>query len=219
MATAKKTIAHNVEIVTSILSYTDGAYKQASSHDTATDFAKFVIEKNTGFGTPDFKLSDKVKEEIIQGYRMRFSARNPAKAYAVIGNEYFDMEKIEPSQKDKVKEKIEVGVEVALSLTSNEFGKLANDRPQYHKLIGKWRTETSTYCSNRFKDLEREAKRLVSGGTKKRTANLSFAETVDKTVTDLKTKLAKCVANKTDSSANQEKFNKALSAFLAVWKA
>lgn len=219
MATAKKTIAHNVELITPILSYTDGAFKQATASDTVTDFAKFVMEKNSGFGTPDFKLSDKVKEEIIQGYRMRFSARNPAKAYAVIGNEYFDMEKIEPSQKDKVKEKIEVGVEVALNFTSNEFGKLANDRPQYHKLIGKWRTDTSTYCSNRFKDLEREAKRLVSGGTKKRTANLSFAETIDKTVEDLKTKLAKCVANKTDSTANQEKFNKALSAFLAVWKA
>ena len=52
-----------------------------------------------------------------------------------------------------------------------------------------------------------------------RTANLSFAETIDKTVEDLKTKLAKCVANKTDSTANQDKFNKALSAFLAVWKA
>jgi hypothetical protein len=220
MATAKKTIAHNVEIVTPILSYTDGAYKQASSHDTATDFAKFVIEKNTGFGTADFKLSDKVKEEIVQGYRMRFSARNPAKTYAVIGNEYFDMEKLDPSQKDKVKEKVEVGVEVALSFTSNEYGKLANDRPQYHKLIGKWRSDTSTYCSNRFKDLEKAAREAVSGGAKKkRTANLSFAETVDKTVTDLKTKLAKCVANKTDSSANQEKFNKALAAFLTVWKA
>ena len=136
MATAKKTIAHNVELITPILSYTDGAFKQATASDTVTDFAKFVMEKNSGFGTADFKLSDKVKEEIIQGYRMRFSARNPAKAYAVIGNEYFDMEKIEPSQKDKVKEKIEVGVEVALNFTSNEFGKLANDRPQYHKLIG-----------------------------------------------------------------------------------
>lgn len=220
MATAKKTIAHNVEIVTSILSYTDGAYKQASSHDTAVDFAKFVIEKNLGFGTDDFKLSDKVKEEIVQGYRMRYSARYPAKTYAVIGSEYFDIESIDPAQRDKVKEKVEVGVEVALSFTSNEYGKLANDRPQYHKLIGKWRTETSTYCSNRFKDLEKAARETISGGAKKkRTANLSFAETVDKTVTDLKTKLAKCVANKTDSTANQDKFNKALSAFLAVWKA
>jgi hypothetical protein len=220
MAQAKKTIAHNVEIVTPILSYTDGAYKQASSHDTVTDFAKYVIEKNSGFGTADFKLSDKVKEEIVQGYRMRFSARHPKKTYAVIGSEYFDIETIDPTQRDKVKEKVEVGVEVALSFTSNEYGKLANDRPQYHKLIGKWRSDTSTYCSNRFKDLEKAAKDTVSGGAKKkRTANLSFAETVDKTVTDLKTKLAKCVANKTDSSANQEKFNKALAAFLAVWKA
>ena len=220
MAQAKKTIAHSVETVTPILSYTDGAFKQAASYDTVTDFAKYVIEKNAGFGTADFKLSDKVKEEIIQGYRMRFSAKHPAKTYAVIGSEYFDMETLDFAQKDKVKEKVEVGVEVALSFTSNEYGKLANDRPQYHKLIGKWRTDTSTYCSNRFKDLEKAARDAINGGAKKkRQANLSFAETVDKTVTDLKTKLAKCVANKTDSSANQEKFNKALAAFLAVWKA
>jgi hypothetical protein len=113
-----------------------------------------------------------------------------------------------------------MSVSVALSYTSNEFGKLANDQPKYHALVGEWRSATSTYCSNRFKDLEKTARDILSGGTKKkRKANLSFSETVDSTFDALKTKLAKCIANKTDSTADQDKFSKAMSAFLAVWKA
>ena len=220
MASTKKTIVHDIA-QSEILSFKDGAYKQAQAHDTANDFAKFVISQCQGFGTQGFKLPDEAKTEIYDGYRMRFSQKSrPARLYAVIGGDYFDMDKLDPSQKDKVKEKIEMSVSVALSYTSNEFGKLANDQPKYHALVGEWRTATSTYCSNRFKDLEKAARDILSGGTKKkRKANLSFTETVDSTFDALKTKLAKCIANKTDSTADQDKFNKAMAAFLTVWKA
>lgn len=217
---SKKTaIALSVE--TEILGLKDGAYKQAAGADTVTDFAKYVMAKCIGFGTPDFKLSDEAKTEIYDGYRLRFGQRSKRPTvYAVIAGDYYEFDKLTPDQKDKVKEKIEMSVDVAFSFTSNEFGKLANDRPQFHKLVGEWRSATSTYCSNRFNDLNKEAKRILSGGVKgKRKANLSFAETIDATVESLKTKLAKCIATKSDATADQVKFNKALSAFLAVWKA
>jgi hypothetical protein len=220
MASSKKTIVHNIA-QSEILSLKDGAYKQAQANDTVADFAAFVVSQFQGFGTSGFKLPDEAKTEIYDGYRMRFAQKSrPARLYAVIGGDYFDMDKLSPDQKDKVKEKIEMSVSVALSYTSNEFGKLANDQPKYHALVGEWRSATSTYCSNRFKDLEKAARDILSGGTKKkRKANLSFTETVDSTFDALKTKLAKCIANKTDSTADQEKFNKAMAAFLTVWKA
>jgi hypothetical protein len=219
MANTKKTIVQFAQ--TDILSLKDGAYKQAQATDTVYDFAQYVIGAHSGFGTSGFKLPDEAKTEIYDGYRMRFAQKSrPARLYAVIGGDYFDMDKLSPDQKDKVKEKIEMSVSVALSYTSNEFGKLANDQPKYHALVGEWRSATSTYCSNRFKDLEKTARDILSGGTKKkRKANLSFSETVDSTFDALKTKLAKCIANKTDSTADQDKFSKAMSAFLAVWKA
>lgn len=219
MANTKKTIVQFAQ--TDILSLKDGAYKQAQATDTVYDFAQYVIGQHSGFGTSGFKLPDEAKTEIYDGYRMRYAQKTrPARLYAVIGGDYFDMDKLSPEQKDKVKEKIEMSVSVALSYTSNEFGKLANDQPKYHALVGEWRSATSTYCSNRFKDLEKTARDILSGGTKKkRKANLSFSETVDSTFDALKTKLAKCIANKTDSTADQDKFSKAMSAFLAVWKA
>jgi hypothetical protein len=219
MANTKKTIVQFAQ--TDILSLKDGAYKQAQATDTVYDFAQYVIGQHSGFGTSGFKLPDEAKSEIYDGYRMRFAQKSrPARLYAVIGGDYFDMDKLSADQKDKVKEKIEMSVSVALSYTSNEFGKLANDQPKYHALVGEWRSATSTYCSNRFKDLEKTARDILSGGTKKkRKANLSFSETVDSTFDALKTKLAKCIANKTDSTADQDKFSKAMSAFLAVWKA
>jgi hypothetical protein len=210
MANTKKTIVHNIAQI-EILSLKDGAYKQAQATDTVLILLSMLSGQHSGFGTSGFKLPDEAKTEIYDGYRMRFAQKSrPARLYAVIGGDYFDMDKLSPEQKDKVKEKIEMSVSVALSYTSNEFGKLANDQPKYHALVGEWRSATSTYCSNRFKDLEKTARDILSGGTKKkRKANLSFSETVDSTFDSLKTKLAKCVANKTDSTADQDKFNKA----------
>ena len=146
-------------------------------------------------------------------------AQNQPITYAVINGNYIPLDSIDPTQKDKIKEKVIVGVSVACALSTHEFGKLKNDNPKYHVVIGEWREKVSTYCSNRRKDLENEARRIVTGVKKgKRKANLNFSETVDQTVENLKTKLTKCLSLK-DGTADKEKFNKALTAFLAVWKA
>jgi hypothetical protein len=204
-----------------ILSIQDGAFKQAQANETLVDFAQYMIDHVKGFGTKGFKMSPETREELDNGYRLRFSQmkNNEPVTYAVIGDNYIPMDKLNPEQTDKVKEKVVIGVSVACSFTTHEFGKLKNERPQYHAVIGEWREKTSTYCSNRRKDLEKQAYNIVNGTAKgKRKANLNFGETVEQSIESLKTKLIKCVSLK-DDTANQEKFNKALSAFLAVWKA
>lgn len=222
MATRKAVaVATPLGSTDSILSFKDGAFKQAGAAETLEDFAHYMIDNVAGFGTADFKIEQKIKDEVIEGYRLKFSQmkKHVPVTYAVIGDNYIPLDTLEPDQQSKVKEKIEVGVILACSYSTHEYGKLKNDRPAYHAVISEWREKTGAFCSNRWNDLVKEAKRLKSGGAKgKRKANLDFAETVDKTVEDLKTKLAKCISVK-DSTANQEKFNKALAAFLAVWKA
>jgi hypothetical protein len=222
MATRKPVaVATPLGSTDSILSFKDGAFKQAGAAETLEDFALYMIDNVAGFGTPDFKVEQKIKDEVIEGYRLKFSQikKHLPVTYAVIGDNYIPLDSLQPDQQSKVKEKIEVGVILACSYSTHEYGKLKNDRPAYHAVISEWREKSGAFCSNRWNDLIKEAKRLISGGKKgKRKANLDFAETVDKTVEDLKTKLAKCISVK-DSTANQEKFNKALAAFLAVWKA
>lgn len=222
MATRKPVaVATPLGSTTEILSFKDGAYKQAGAAETVEDFALYMIEQVKGFGSPDFKIEQKIKDELIEGYRLRFSGmkKHLPVTYAVIGDNYIPLDSLQPDQQSKVKEKIEVGVILACSYSTHEFGKLKNDRPAYHAVISEWREKTGAFCSNRWNDLVKEAKRLQSGGAKgKRKANLDFAETVAKTVEDLKVKLTKCVSVK-DATADQDKFNKALAAFLAVWKA
>jgi hypothetical protein len=222
MATRKAVaVATSLGSTDSILSFKDGAFKQAGAAETLEDFALYMIDNVAGFGTPDFKIEPKIKEELVEGYRLRFSGmkKHLPITYAVIGGNYIPLDTLEADQKSQVKEKIEVGVILACSYTTHEFGKLKNDRPAYHAVISEWREKTGVFCSNRWNDLVKEAKRLQSGGAKgKRKANLDFAETVAKTVEDLKVKLTKCISVK-DATADQVKFNKALAAFLAVWKA
>jgi len=222
MATRKPVaVATPLGSTNEILSFKDGAYKQAGGAETLEDFAYYMIENVKGFGTPDFTPDQKIKDEIIEGYRLKFSQmkKHLPVTYAVIGDNYIPLDTLDPDQQSKVKEKVEIGVILATNYTTHEFGKLKNDRPTYHAVISEWREKSKVFCSNRWNDLVKEAKRLVSGGAKgKRKANLDFAETVDKTFDDLKTKLVKCISVK-DSTANQEKFNKALVAFLAIWKA
>lgn len=204
-----------------ILSIQDGAFKQAQANETLTTFAHYMIEKVKGFGTQGFKMSPETREELDNGYRLKFSQmpQNAPVTYAVINGNYIPFDSLNPDQQSKIKEKVEIGVAVACALATHDFGKLKNERPKYHAVIGEWREKVSTYCSNRRKDLEAEARRILTGGKKgKRKANLNFSESVDQAVENLKTKLTKCLSLK-DSTADKDRFNKALASFLAVWKA
>ena len=204
-----------------ILSIKDGAFKQAQANDTLVTFARYMIDTVKGFGTKGFKVSPETRAELNDGYRIKFASmeNNQPVEYAVIGDKYIPMNTLSDQQKEKVKEKVLIGVDVAMAYSTHEFGKMKNEKPDYHRVIGEWREKVSTYCSNRFKDLEKEAVSQVNGTAKKaRKANLNFSESVDKTIEDMKAKLTKCLSLK-DSTADKDKFNKALSAFLAVWKA
>lgn len=191
----------------------DLGYQQAGNFDASQKLAEFALAKIAGF--PD-EVPSEAKDKLYAGYRKRFSQNNPAKVYAVINGHYV-LATQEHLDNAKV-EKANIGVEFAFSFTSQEFGKLSGQNPALHALVKEIRERTSTYCSNRLSDLKRAVRKLMNNGKdRKRTANKNFDEYVVGFLTDAFDRL-KTAKARGDSTANEERFNRAKVAFMVEWK-
>ena len=193
----------------------DSAFQQAGAAKTLEDVARFVMSKVPGF--PE-NISDEAKAELYEGYKMKFENLRPAKMYAVIADHY--VEATEEHKASKTVEKVEIGVPYAFSYSSQEFGKLKNERPALHALIGAIRSDFSDYASNRFGDLKRAAKKILNNGkTRERTANKDFAEWVEKFFKEDAPTRLKSAKARGDSSADEKRWNEAKVAFMVKWNA
>lgn len=202
-------------LTNSFASLKDSAYQQAGAHDTLESVARYAIANIADFPK---EISSEAKDELYEGYRMRFDQLCPKKTYAVINDHY--VLATEEHMKTKNVEKIEIGVAYAYSYTSQEFGKLANTRPALHTLIKEVREKCSTYCSNRLGDLKRCANRLLNEGKERtRTANKNFEEFVAEWFKEIAPTRLKGAKNRGDSTANEKKFNEAKVAFMVKWNA
>lgn len=212
-----KKAAQAVELTTqeTFTSLKDSAFQQAGAAQTLESVAQYAIEKIAGFPA---SISSEAKDELYEGYRMKFDALNPAKVYAVINDHYVlaTQEHIDTANVEKV----QIGVAYAFSYSSQEFGKLANTRPALHKLIKDVREKCSTYCSNRLGDLKRAANRILNEGKERqRGANKDFAEFVMDWMKDTAPTRLKSAKNRGDSSADEKRFNEAKVAFMVRWNA
>jgi len=202
-------------LANSFASFKDGAFQQAGADSTLESFAHYVIEKCAGFPK---ELPSEVKDELYDGYRMRFDHLFPKKTYAVVDGHYV---RATPEHMDALNvEKIEIGVAYAYSYTSQEFGKLAQTRPALHGLVKLIREKSSTYCSNRLNDLKRRANTILNEGKERtRTANKNFEEFVEEWFKDTAPTRLKGAKARGDNTANDKKFNDAKVAFMVKWKA
>ena len=196
-------------------SFKDGAFQQAGADSTLESFARYCIEKAKDFPK---EIPSEVKDEIYEGYRMRFDQLFPKKTYAVIDGHYV---RATPEHMETANvEKIEIGVAYAYSYTSQEFGKLAQTRPALHGLVKMIREKCATYCSNRMSDLKRRANTILNEGKERtRTANKNFAEFVDEWFKEIAPTRLKGAKNRGDSTAIDKKFNEAKVAFMVKWNA
>jgi len=199
----------------SFASFKDGAFQQAGADSTLEAFARYAIEKCAGFPKD---IPTEVKDEAYEGYRMRFDLLVPKKTYAVIDGHY--VRATEEHMMAPNVEKIEIGVAYAYSYTSQEFGKLAQNRPALHGLVKMIREKCATYCSNRFTDLKRRANMILNEGKERnRTANKNFSEFVEEWFKTTAPDRVKSAGARGDSTANSKKFNEAKVAFMVKWNA
>ena len=205
----------NAMLTNSFASLKDSAFQQAGAHDTLESVARYAIANIADFPK---EVSSEAKDELYEGYRMRFDQLYPKKTYAVV-NDHYVLATQEHMEAKNV-EKIEIGVAYAYSYTSQEFGKLANTRPALHALVKEVREKCSTYCSNRLADLKRCAHRLLNEGKERtRTANKNFAEFVEEWFKDTAPTRLKGAKNRGDATALDKKFNEAKVAFMVKWNA
>jgi hypothetical protein len=117
---------------------------------------------------------------------------------------------------NKSVEKIDVGLDFAFSLTSQEFGKLKNTEPEKHALIAKVRDTVQVYCSNRLGDLKRSANKILAVGQSRTRTTLDFVQSVTK-VFDALEKSVKVKQGKGDTTANNVQFRMAKDAFWTAY--
>jgi len=211
MAT-KKSVSPDLSVISSLK---DGAYQQATATQKIRDFAGYAIDHIAGF--PE-SLPDESREQLYEGYQLRYAQNNPAKTYAVI-NSHYVLASDEHIKNDKL-EKLELSVAYVMSFTPQEFGKLKNENPEKHSLIKGLRDSVGVYCSNRKNDLVRMANTILNeknGKPKTRTANKDFDESIIAMFESFDTKV-KTAKKRGDVTADDQRYKKAKIAFLAIWK-
>ena len=93
---------------------------------------------------------------------------------------------------------------------------MKNDKPELHALVSGIRNATSTYCSNKIKELQRIAKDILKPAGSGSRESYTFIESVQK---DFEKQEKSCKVKQTrgsDTTADLAKFKVAVSAF---WKA
>jgi len=198
-----------------INSLRDGAYRQAGATQTIESVAQYCIETVAGF--PE-AITPEARDELYGGYRMKFNELKPAKSFAVVNGNYVILETLGDQDISKV-EQVTIGVEFAYSYTNQEFGKLKDENPALHTIIGRVRNDASTYCSNRLGDLKHAAKRLLNNGKdRERTANKTFGDYVNEWLKDTApTRLKNAIARGNNPLGDMERFNNAVIAFKVEW--
>lgn len=213
---AKKTeVSFDTIPTNTFSSLKDSAFQQAGAAQTLESVARYALEKIAGFPA---SIPVEAKDELYDGYRMKFDVINPAVMYAVINDHY--VLATEEHKANKSVEKVEIGVAHAFSYSQQEYGKLANTRPALHKLIKDVRDKCNTYCSNRLGDLKRAANKILNEGKERqRTANKNFDEFVEAWFKDTAPDRLKSAAARGDSTAHEKRFNEAKVAFMVKWHA
>jgi hypothetical protein len=213
MNMAKAKSVATTQVASSFTSLKDMAYQQAGAFEKTINMAQHALDNIAGF--PE-DVSTEAKDELYEGYRMKFNELNPPKVYAVIDSHYVraTQEHIDTANV----EKIEIGVAYAYSYSSQEFGKLANTQPALHALIKMIREKCNTYCSNRLGDLKRAAKSILNKDKQReRTANKDFSEFVLAWMNDTAPTRLKSANSRGDSTADTKRFNEAKVAFMTKW--
>jgi len=208
--------------VTPITSLTDLGYRQGATRDALQNQARYAIDNIVGF--PE-EIDDASKEKLEKGYMMRFNDNRPAKTYGIVDGNYLDFDTLEKDAQSKIKEKVEIGVDVVFSYTQQEYGKLKSTDPAKYAAFKPWREGFIDYKSGCLNDLKAAARKLLKkkDGTE-RAANLDFAEYIyrkegTETKGVLEDMLTRCrtASKRKDATADMDRLQKSIAAFKAAW--
>ena len=210
--------------VTPITSLTDLGYRQGATRDALQNQARYAIDNIVGF--PE-EIDDTSKEKIEKGYMLRYNDNYPPKVYGIVDGNYLDFANLDKDAQSKVKERVEIGVDVVFSYTQQEYGKLKSTDPAKYAAFKPWREAFIDYRSGCLNDLKAAARKLLKkkDGVE-RTANHDFMEYIERfdkegkgkvgILEDIKTR-CRNAKKRGDATADPDKLNKAIVAFKSVY--
>jgi hypothetical protein len=208
--------------VTPIASLTDLGYRQGATRDALQNQARYAIDNIVGF--PE-EIDDASKSQLEKGYMMRYNDNYPAKTYGIVDGNYLDFATLEKDAQAKIKEKVEIGVDVVFSYTQQEYGKLKSTDPAKYAAFKPWREAFIDYKSGCLSDLKAAARKLLKKKDgAERAPNLDFAEWIERkdgtdTVGVLADMITRCrtASKRKDATADLERLTKSIAAFKAIW--
>lgn len=210
--------------ITPISSLTDLGYRQGATRDALQNQARYAIDNIVGF--PE-EIDDTSKEKLEKGYMMRYNDNYPAKTYGIVDGNYLDFDNLDKDAQSKIKEKVEIGVDVVFSYTQQEYGKLKSTDPAKYAAFKPWREAFIDYKSGCLSDLKAAARKLLKKKDgAERTANHDFIEYIERFDKDGKGKvgilediMTRCrnAKKRGDATADPEKLGKAIVAFKSVY--
>lgn len=208
--------------VAPITSLTDLGYRQAGGRDALRKQAQYAIDNIVGFPA---EIDDTSKGLLERGYMMRFNDNRPPKTYGIVDGNYLDFDNLDPDAQSKVKEKVEIGVDVVFSYTQQEYGKLKSTDPAKYAAFKPWRDGFTDYKSGCLSDLKAAARKLLKAKDgAERAPNLDFGEWIERkdgteTVGVLVDMMTRCrtASKRKDATADLERLTKSIAAFKAVW--
>jgi len=208
--------------VSPIASLTDLGYRQGATRDALRNQAQFAIDNIAGFPA---EIDDTSKGQLERGYMMRFNDNHPAKVYGIVDGNYLDFANLDKDAQSKVKEKVEIGVDVVFSYTQQEYGKLKSTDPAKYAAFKPWRDGFTDYKSGCLSDLKASARKILrKKDGAERAPNLDFAEWIERkdgtdTVGVLADMITRCrtASKRKDATADLERLTKSIVAFKAVW--
>lgn len=225
MATKTKiAMAINPVDVSPIASLTDLGYRQGATRDALRTQAQYAIDKIVGF--PE-EIDETSKGLLEKGYMMRFNDNHPPKVYGIVDGNYLDFATLDKDAQSKIKEKVEIGVDVVFSYTQQEYGKLKSTDPAKYAAFKPWRDGFTDYKSGCLSDLKAMARKLLKksdGST--RTANHDFMEYLERFDAEKKGKVGilediitrcKNAKKRGDATADPDKLGKAIVAFKTIY--
>lgn len=192
------------------------AYDQATLLDEAQNQAQYALDKIVGF--PE-DCPQESRDELNRGWLKKWKSLegNSGTTYAKVDGTYREITPDNADQYAKA-EKCHITLDVALSYSTHEFGRLNETHDSIYKgLIKDFRDKSSTYCSTCYKRLVAEAKNILSG---KKPRERGATKTITERLTAFREAIVgscKSANTRGDPTANIDKLNVAWDAFFKVW--
>ena len=210
MATKKSAVAVAVE--STFKSISDFGYNVAKRADAVRADGAWALDNLKGF--PEDILSED-RSELNEGFRKRASElpKYDAVEYGVVDGNYIPVSQLTG---DLPKERYIVSVASAFSYTQQQFGAMKSENPQLYLIIQDVRKRVNKYCFNCLADLKAAARKVLKDRnpeTSTRSATLSFAEYLDKTLDVMKQRCKTAESRGNDPTANMKALDQAIIAF------